>query len=268
MSLRPNRSSLDMTLADNHNHILLARMTEMLTAAKNGGIRDFSITEHVSQFRELRESIRFGSVHPNGRIFDGVKEYNEEFRKIDGAAYSEMKINRGLEVDFSPRFEKKVGDYVNQEEWDILLCSVHEFEDGRDIEKSVRGTLGPVAANEKWIEYLRLEHSALESDFVPFRVLSHPVRISRATQTVPVNLDDHLLDLARVARRRNRALELNGRDIDYAPDLVRRLASACSKSGCRVSLGSDSHRPSEVFRNMGKAMTLVKEFNLEIAEPP
>jgi HisJ family histidinol phosphate phosphatase len=178
-----------------------------------------------------------------------------------------MKINRGLEVDFSPRFEKTVGDFVNQEEWDILLCSVHEFEDGRDVEKSVRGTLGPATANEKWIEYLRLQHAALESDFVPFKVLSHPVRISRATQTVPVNLDDHLLDLARVARRRNKALELNGRDIDYAPDLVRRLASACSKSGCRVSLGSDSHRPSEVFRNMGKAMTLVKEFNLESAEP-
>lgn len=267
MSLRLNRSSIDMTLADNHNHILLARITEMLSAAKTNRISDFSITEHVSQFRELRESIRFGSVHPNGRIFDGVKEYNEEFRKIDQAAYSGMKINRGLEVDFSPRFEKTVGDFVNQEEWDILLCSVHEFEDGRDVEKSVRGTLGPATANEKWIEYLRLEHAALESDFVPFKVLSHPVRISRATQTVPVNLDDHLLDLARVARRRNKALELNGRDIDYAPDLVRRLASACSKSGCRVSLGSDSHRPSEVFRNMGKAMTLVKEFNLESAEP-
>lgn len=254
-----------MTLADNHNHILLARLTEMLTAAKTNSIDEFSITEHVSQFRELRKSVQFGSIHPTGRIFDGLKEYNEEFRKIDQAAYSRMKINRGLEVDFSPRFEKKVGDFVNQEEWDILLCSVHEFEDGRDIEKSVKGTSGP--ANEKWIEYLRLQHAALESDFVPFKVLSHPVRISRATREVPLNLDEHLLDLARTARRRNKALELNGRDIDYAPDLVRRLAFACSKSACKVSLGSDSHRPSEVFRNMGEAMTLVKEFNLESTEP-
>jgi len=227
-----------MTLADNHNHILLARITEMLASAKANMISEFSVTEHVSQFRELREFIRFGSVHPNGRIFHGVKEYNEEFRKIDQAAYSGMKINRRLEVDFSPCFEKTVSDFVNQEEWDILSCSVHEFEDGRDVEKSVRGTLGPAAANEKWIEYLRLEHAALESEFVPFKVLSHPVRVSRATQTVPLNLDDHLLDLARVARSRNKALELNGRDIDYAPDLVRRLASAGSKSGCRVSLGS------------------------------
>ena len=256
----------NMTLVDNHNHILLARISEMLTAANTIRISEFSITEHVSQFRELRESIEFGSVHPSGRIFDGVKEYNEEFRRIDRAAYSGMKINRGLEVDFSPCFEKKIGDFVNQEEWDILLCSVHEFEDGRDVEKSVRRTLGPATANEKWTEYLRLEQAARESDFVPFKVLSHPVRISRATQVVPFDLDDQLLDLATMARRRDKALELDGRDIDYAPDLVRRLASACSKSGCRVSLGSDSHRPSEVFRNMGKAMTLVKEFNLESVE--
>ncbi len=104
---------------------------------------------------------------------------------------------------------------------------------------------------------------ALESDFVPFKVLSHPIRMSRATKAVPVDLDDLLLDLARIAKRRNKALELNGRDIDYAPELVRKLAIACSKAGCRVSLGSDAHHPREVFRNMGIAMALVKEFNLE-----
>ncbi len=55
---------------------------------------------------------------------------------------------------------------------------------------------------------------ALESDFVPFRVLSHPVRMSRATKAVPLDLDELLLELAQIARRRNKALELNGSDID------------------------------------------------------
>jgi HisJ family histidinol phosphate phosphatase len=254
-----------MRSIDNHNHILLANITEMLAAAKLNGVGEFSITEHVSQFREPRESIRFGSIHPSGRIFESLKEYNDEFRKADQLTYSEMKINRGLEVDFSPRFEKKVGEFVNQQEWDILLCSVHEFEDGRDIEKSVRSTASRVSPQEHWREYLRLEQMALESDFVPFRVLSHPVRMSRATKAIPPDLDDHLLDLARIARRRNKALELNGRDIDYAPELVRRLAAACSKAHCRVSLGSDAHHPREVFRNMGIAMALAKDFELEFS---
>ena len=237
----------------------------MLAAAKLNGLSEFSITEHVSQFRAPREAIRFGSIHSTGRIFESLKQYNDEFRNAGRSAYSRMKINRGLEVDFSPRFEKKVGDFVNQQEWDILLCSVHEFEDGRDIEKSVRSTVNSVSPQEHWREYLKLEQVALESDFVPFRVLSHPVRMSRATKTVPPDLDDQLLDLARIARKRNKALELNGGDIDYAPELVRRLAAACSKAHCRVSTGSDAHHPREVFRNMGIAMALVKEFELEFS---
>jgi histidinol-phosphatase (PHP family) len=252
-----------MKRVDNHNHILLAQLTEMLASAKANSIGEFSITEHISQFREPRESIRFGSLHSSGKIFENLAEYNDEFDKADQAAFSGMKINRGLEVDFSPRFEKKVGDFVNQEEWDILLCSLHEFEDGRDIEKKVRGTTDPAQSNELWHEYLTLQRMALESDFVPFKVLSHPVRMSRATKTVPLDLDELLLDLARIARKRNKSLELNGRDIGYAPELVHRLAIACSKAGCRVSLGSDAHHPREVFRNMGIAMALVKELNLE-----
>jgi histidinol phosphatase-like PHP family hydrolase len=90
--------------------------------------------------------------------------------------------------------------------------------------------------------------------------------MSRSNKAIPPELDDLLLDLARTARRRNKALELNGRDIDYAEELVRRLAAACSKACCRVSLGSDAHHPNEVFRNMEIAMALVREFNLELAE--
>src|SRR2546430_14764903 len=224
-----------MTLVDNHNHILLAEITEMLAAAKANNVSEFSITEHVSQFREPRESIRFGSIHPSGRIFQSLKDYNDEFRKADQLAYSGMKINRGLEVDFSPRFETKLGDFVNQEEWDILLCSVHEFEDGKDIERTVRGKADPAFAHEHWREYLRLEQMAVESDFVPFKVLAHPVRMSRATSVVPTDLDDLLLDLGRTARSRSKALELNGRDIDYSPALARILAAACPTAGCRVN---------------------------------
>src|SRR5207247_8074250 len=125
-----------MTLVDNHNHILLAEITEMLAAAKANNVSEFSITEHVSQFREPRESIRFGSIHPSGRIFESLKENNDEFRKADRLAYSGMKINRGLEVDFSPRFETRLGDLVNQEPWDILFSLLPKLEEGREVEKS------------------------------------------------------------------------------------------------------------------------------------
>src|SRR2546427_618048 len=145
----------------------------------------------------------------------------------------------------------------------ILLAEITEMLAAAKA-NNVRGIVDPASAHEHWREYLRLQRMGLESDFVPFNVLAHPIRISRASKAAPPELDDLLSDLARIARRRNKALELNGRDIDYAPDLVRRLATACSKADCRVSLGSDAHHPSEVFRNMGVAMALVKEFDLEL----
>ncbi|MGD0395321.1 MAG: hypothetical protein ABSB26_00230 [Nitrososphaerales archaeon] len=105
---------------------------------------------------------------------------------------------------------------------------------------------------------------ALESEFVPFSVLAHPVRMSRGTDRVPDEVDDSLLDLAKTARKHNKALELNGDDLDCRPKLVRRLAKVCSRAGCKVSLGSDAHYPRDVFRNMPDAMALVEEFALQL----
>ena len=253
-----------MTRIDNHSHIIDADIMEMLAAAKAKNVREYSITEHVSQFRELRESIRFGSVHSSGRIFNDLKEYNDEFRKIDEQAGWNVKINRGLEVDFSPRYETQVGDFVNQKKWDILLCSVHELDDGMDIEKTLGQVADPASGHRRWRDYLRLEQMALESVFVPFKVLAHPVRMARGKVNLPPEADELLLELARTARRKNKAVELNGNDIDYAPQLVRTLARACSEAGCKVSLGSDAHYPKDVFRNMEVALGLVDEFKLEM----
>ena len=254
-----------MIRVDNHNHIILAAIQEMVAAAKANDVRQYSITEHVSQFRELRDTAGFGSLHDTGRMFESLNEYKDEFRKIKGESGT-MRINRGLEVDFSPRYESKVGNFVNQENWDILLCSVHEFENGKDIERTGREIVDRLVAYARWYDYCRLEQLALESDFVPFNVLSHPVRMSRAVKLVPPEIDDLLLDLATTARRREKALELNGNDIDYAPELVRKLALACGKAGCRVSLGSDAHYPKDVFRNMDVAISLVEEFRLKLVD--
>jgi len=252
-----------MRRIDNHSHILLARLSEMVEAAKTNQVTELSITEHVSQFRELRQSIAFGSLHTTGRIFSNLEEYIKEFTKSNSFADG-IKINRGLEVDFAPRYEAKIGGFVNQMEWDMLLCSVHELEDGKDIESQKGQSIDSQVAHQRWRDYLRLEQLALRSSFVPFRVLAHPIRMARANSIVPPEFDELLLDLASLAKRENKALELNGRDIDYSPRIVQRLALACSRAGCKVCLGSDAHRPGDILKNLDVAMNLVKELKLEL----
>ncbi len=248
---------------DNHSHIILAGIGEMVAAARVHKIERYSITEHVSQFRPMRESVAFGSVHAKGRIFEDLGEYRNEFSKVPESALSGMKLRMGLEVDFSPRYEAKVGEFVNQEEWDVLLCSIHELADGTDIEAAGTRATNRAEAGRLWHEYFDLQRSTLESDFVPFHVLTHPTRMAKGIDRLPDDLDDLLLDLAKTAKRRGRALELNGNDLGHQSKLVRRVAKACSIAGCRVSLGSDSHLPQEVFRKMKEATSLVEEFGLQ-----
>jgi histidinol-phosphatase (PHP family) len=256
-----------MIRVDNHSHIIQADITDMVaSAAQAKEIRQYSITEHISQFRELRESDILGTMHATGRIFEDLKEYRREFSRVDPSQHPGMELRMGLEVDFLPQQEARIGGFVNQEEWDILLCSVHELKGRVDVESPRPELQDPAEARKQWHEYFGLQRMALESDFVPFAVLTHPVRMAKGTNLVPDDMDDLLLELAEVARRRGKALELNGKDLDNAPGLVRRLAVACSKAGCSVSLGSDSHRPQEVFRNMNEAMALVEEFDLQLGK--
>jgi len=233
----------------------------MVAAAKRNRVEQYSITEHVSQFAELRRSVKFGSVHRSGRMFNSLAEYLDEFQKVDPKAQNLAKFNRGLEVDYSPPILDQVGGFVNRTHWDILLCSVHELRDGRAVEMKSRDD-----GTARWEEYIQLQISALESSFVPFDILSHPVRIFHGVRMIPENIDQMLFELCELAKKRGKALELNGSDIHYSPELVRRLASICSKVHCLVSTGSDAHYPRDVFRNMDVAMALVDEFELELIQ--
>ena len=87
---RPNRLTEPMPIetlrrpirrADNHSHIIQAGIQDMVAAARKNSLDEYSITEHVSQFAELRRSVEFGSAHTSGRMFENREEYIEEFRK-------------------------------------------------------------------------------------------------------------------------------------------------------------------------------------------
>ena len=87
-----------MPRVDNHSHIILANIGDMVASAKARKIDQYSITEHVSQFMGMRESIAFGSMHSTGRIFENLKDYRNEFSKVDESGLSGMKVRMGLEV--------------------------------------------------------------------------------------------------------------------------------------------------------------------------
>ncbi len=174
-------------------------------------------------------------------------------------------MNKGLEVDFSVRYEKDVSNLVNREKWDILLCSVHELENGVDIEN--KGNLQDRESSEnRWAEYVELQKKALTSEYLSFDVLAHPVRLARSTHFTPPHIDGLLLDLASLAKSEGKALELNGDDISRNGLLVEKLAQACSNVSCIVSFGSDAHYSSEVGNGYDRAHELIQRYQLRELE--
>ena len=128
-----------MIRVDNHSHIILADITDMVASAQAKDIRQYSITEHISQFRELKESGIIAAMHSTGRIFEDLNEYRTEFSRVDASQHPGMELRMGLEVDYLPQHEARIGGFVNQEEWDILLCSVHELKNRIESRPPGRG---------------------------------------------------------------------------------------------------------------------------------
>ncbi|HKW05274.1 MAG TPA: PHP domain-containing protein [Nitrososphaerales archaeon] len=242
--------------SDNHNHIILASLDSMVEAAGTRNISNFSITEHISQFEFMRKLVNFTSVHEKGRIFASFEEYNAEFSRISNT--SKIKLRRGLEVDYLEDYEQVIGKEVSKEDWDILLCSVHELPHGVDVEDN-RLPADEESSLRRWNDYFQTQEKSLRSNFLNFNVLTHPTRLGVSTPFVPGDIDEKMRHLAQLAKERGKALEINGADLGRMSHLVEKVAKACLFTGCKVSFGSDAHFPEEVSRNFEKAYTLCKE---------
>jgi histidinol-phosphatase (PHP family) len=259
--VRPSSEIEILTHYDNHSHIILEDIELMVESARKTDVSRLSITEHISQFSFIRKKVNFSSTHETGRMFSSFDEYLAEFNKV--VDNRDVHVRKGLEVDYIEEYESAIGEEVSGKDWDFLLCSVHELSGGIDIERAGLPQ-DRKSSSDRWSEYFETQQKAIQSDFTPFAVLTHPVRLAVSTPVFPDNIGDMLKAIAGRAKERGRALELNGKDMETFPDLVRKVAKACAETSCKVSFGSDSHRASEVSRKYDLASKLIKEFGLEI----
>jgi histidinol phosphatase-like PHP family hydrolase len=196
-------------------------------------------------------------------VYDSFLDYLDQFREFVADHSLRLKLKVGLEVDFIRGYEDKLRRLVEQEDnWGILLCAVHEFDELGGIERPGLPQ-DREASSDRWRRYIQTQLEALESKYIQFEVLANPVRLVASTPVYPENIDELLRDLASAAKERGVALELNGRDTSYDWALVEKLAQGCKASNCPVSLGSDAHYAEDVYRNNEKAKELVKRYDLQ-----
>ena len=228
---------------DLHNHICMTSLEVMLAAAERQGMREFGISEHIFQLHE-------GQIIFPDMVDEGPRISRDWYVNSvrDAAERGRMKVRLGLEVDFVPGTEGEVGALLQENDWDYLIGSIHEI-GGLDLFEESPGDEGEGV--RLWERYYGLFGDAIESGM--FDIVSHPVRNALLNPHLPADLDDLLGTMASVAAANEVAIELNGEDVTTWPELVERLARACARAGCLISLGADAHGPEDVARGMQRA---------------
>lgn len=233
---------------DYHTHICAAPIDAMLAAAEAAGVREYGISEHIFQLDE---------GHP---IFPQQFEEGERFAREwyvaavrERAGRSPVDVRLGLEVDYLPGTEDAVTALLAGVEWDYLIGSIHEI---GPVDIFLAEPEDAAHGEALWRQYYALFVAAIESG--AFDVVSHPVRNALLNPHLPGDFDDLLDEVAACAASNGVAIELNGEDTSRWPELVERLARACARAGCPVSLGSDAHRPATVARSLQRASEIAR----------
>jgi histidinol-phosphatase (PHP family) len=243
-----------MTLiSDFHGHVSRSSAEQMALAAREKGLHILGLSEHDFQMKEARTLLEHMPIEGPMLTF---ADYIEAVQTAGRTATIDIRL--GLEVDFIPGKNDLIQASLEGYPWDFLIGSVHEI-DGRLFERETRQAREQ--GEQLWLRYYQLLREAVKSGY--FSLISHPVRMRAKNPYVPSTLDDELEQLAVEAARQDIALEINGFDMLTYPDLVRRLARACTLHHTPISVGSDAHRPRQVAQAHMQSEMLLREVGIK-----
>lgn len=250
-----------MERVNTHTHTGLTghgdgEIEEVVEAAANAGISTLAITEHFPLSPAV-DPTNFVSMPA-----DVLESYCERILAAR-AAYPEMNILLGTELDWLGRDEDRDLDAVDWSRFDIILGSVHyldlwPFDDPAQVEHW--DEVGNDAIWEKYFDYFC---QACTCD-MPFTVMAHPDLVKKFGKYPSAAFDKARAyrDAAEAARAGERMVEVNTSGAYYAceemfPSID--LLTEFRKAGVPVTLGTDAHEPRFVNRGIDAGLELIYE---------
>lgn len=238
---------------DFHSHVSRSSALQMAQVAHAKGLRVLGLSEHIFQMHEAHPLL--DHMPQEGPLLT-LTDYIAAVRAAGQQAQCDVRL--GMEVDFIPGQNEQIQALLQGYDWDFLIGSVHEV-DGLLYENDLH--VGREQGQALWLRYFELLRLAVSSGY--FSLVSHPVRMRTCNPFLPASIDDELERLAAEATHHNVALEINGYDILTYPDLVQRLARACSVQQTPVSVGSDAHIPRQIARAHTETEMLLRTVGID-----
>ena len=226
--------------------------------AARAGVDEIGFTEHVYYFRETRAL--WETRYQLDRCRFGVEAYAEA---VLGGKRRGLPVKLALEVDFVPGRVEELRSALEPYPWDYLLGSVHWI--GGLAVDSRPGLWETLPVEEVWRLYFDTLCEAAASGFC--HALAHPdlakIYGLRPDAGVVAELHERAADAFAAA---GVAVEVSTAGLrkpvgELYPDLS--LLVACAERGVPVTLASDAHLPSDVGRDLERAVAHARSAGYE-----
>lgn len=246
-------------LSDYHVHLeqgpyTLEWLQQFLQRAKQVGVAELGIVEHLYRFREARHLFHNDWVEPRQK--QSIKDYLD---LMAAAKKQRLPVKLGLEVDYIPGTEAELGTFLRDLPLDFVIGSVHWLGDwGFDTDASSWEGKDVMAVNEQYYRTLtRAARSGL------FDIVGHPGNIGYFGHQPRVDDLDRLeSEFVESIRRCKVVVEINtGGLLRPAHIIFPRLAMLRKLRAADrdIILGSDAHRPEDVGHAFPDALRLLKQ---------
>ena len=191
-----------------------------------------------------------------------LEEYISDVIKLQ-KEYPEIKIKLGIEADYFPESIKKTKTLLDNSSWDYIIGSVHHIGPWPIDSSLYLGEFTKRDLYKTYETYFELVAGAARSGL--YDIMGHLDVIKKYGFRPQVDLGSLYKDLVKELKASDVAFEINTsglrkpvKEIYPAPALLEELL----KGNVPVTLGSDSHAPSEVGKDFEVAIKLLKEFGV------
>ncbi len=253
---------VDATAAE---HFTAANAERYREAARERGIAELGVSEHVYRFEQALELWR----HPFWERYarDDLDDYCGFVREATD-------LRLGLEVDFIPGAEDRTANLLAARDFDYVVGSVHFIREGA-VDMDDYGVWGSGrSAEEIWRRYFQMVGESAASGL--FDIIAHPDLVKyfgpptpgRPSSGRPLPEGDlrryyepavEMIAEAGVAVEVSTAgLRKPAGEIYPAPALL----AMCVEAGIPVALSSDAHRPQDVGADYDRALELLEQMGV------
>lgn len=270
MQVSKDRKKIDIKhyqpyMVDYHTHNYLCghavgELEEYVKRAIDLGFQEIALTDHLPLFHLRPEEIMPGITMSQAQM----PAYIEECLRLKDLYAQKIAIKVGIESDYAPGWEEYLASELAKYPYDFILGSVHFIGDWDHSDSRVQHRWQGRDVNDTYREYYKLIQGAAQSNL--FDSIGHVDVIKRFNHLPTEDLTDLYYETFKIIKKADVCVEYNSSG-NYMPVAEafpsNEILRIIHELDITMTMGSDSHQPDVVGRDLETAMDKLREIGFD-----